>query len=222
MKKNLPTFSYEESLWKKGYTVIGVDEVGRGPLAGPVYVAAATFPTHMEAVKRKEITYLGLNDSKKLTEKQRMAFVPHIHRYAAAVSVVSSSVETINRNGITGTIRSAVCTAVQNVISDLSISSRQAFLLVDGLPIRGTEELELGGQTAIIKGDAKSISIAAASILAKVERDTYMEDLGKDFPAYGWEKNKGYGTTAHRTAIQTQGLTPHHRTKFVEKIITAS
>ncbi len=189
---------YEKKYLKEGYQYIaGVDEVGRGPLAGPVCAAAVILPP--------DVVIDGINDSKKLTEKKRELLYDVIAETAIAWTtayVEPDVIDSIN-------IRRATHMAMQMAVDALKISPD--ILLVDGndgIPFTVPSEY-------IIKGDAKSQSIAAASIMAKVTRDRYMMEMDQVYPGYGFAKNKGYGTQLHMQGIRTQGLCVLHRRSFI-------
>ncbi|GHE01655.1 ribonuclease HII [Defluviimonas sp. 20V17] len=195
--KILPDFSFESALLAQGATrVAGVDEVGRGPLAGPVTACAVVLdPANIPG---------GLRDSKALGAKQRDALHDAILA-TAEVFVAHASVEEIDKINILRASHLAMLRA----IAGLPRPPDQ--VLIDGNMIpRG---LELPAQ-AVVKGDAKSLSIAAASIVAKVVRDRLMVDLAQQHPGYGWERNAGYPSPAHKQAIRDLGITPHHRRSF--------
>ena len=197
MHSPFPDFSFETASLAAGASrVAGVDEAGRGPLAGPVTAAAVRlFPGNIPP---------GLNDSKKLSAKQRAALAQQLFDHAE-VSFAHASVAEIDTLNILRASHLAMCRA----LAGLSTAADHA--LIDGpmLP----RDLPCAG-TAIIRGDALSVSIAAASIIAKVMRDRIMEDLAQQHPGYGWDRNAGYPTAAHRAALQTLGVTPHHRRSF--------
>lgn len=175
----------------------GCDEAGRGCLAGPVYAAAVVFaPDYHHDL---------LNDSKKLSEKQRMLLRPIIEREAVAYAVASVSAEEIDRINI----HNASYLAMHRALDQLT--DKAEFIIVDGNRFIPYQQIP---HTCIIKGDGKYLSIAAASILAKTYRDEYMESIAADFPHYGWLNNKGYPTIKHRSAVLEYGLTPHHRKTF--------
>ena len=197
--------SYEKQAYGKGYSVVcGVDEAGRGPLAGPVYAAAVILPpdAHIE----------GVNDSKKLSEKKRETLFDIIRQTAVSSCIASASVEEID----THNILNATYLAMQRAVAGLS--TQPQMVLVDGnrLP-----SLPMEAQ-AIVKGDSLSLSIAAASILAKVSRDRYMKELARQYPQYQLEKHKGYGTKLHRELIRQYGPSPIHRKTFLKKILGES
>lgn len=186
----------------EGYSIVcGIDEAGRGPLAGPVVAAAAVLP--------KDATILWLNDSKKLSEKRREELFQEIQEKAVTygVGVVSPAViDEIN-------ILQATYEAMRQAVS--ALSSEPDILLNDAVIIPGIDEKK---QVKIIKGDAKSVSIAAASILAKVTRDRMMGEYDKLYPEYGFAQHKGYGTKAHMDAIREFGVCPIHRRSFLTKM----
>lgn len=175
----------------------GLDEAGRGCYAGPVFAAAVILP--------KDFHHPLLNDSKQLNEKQRDLLRPVIEKESIAFAVASVDNSTIDRINIL----QASFTAMH--ISLKQLNTIPEFLLIDGNRFKAFKNIP---HLCIIKGDGKYSSIAAASILAKTYRDEYMQQLHLDFPHYGWNKNKGYGTAAHRNAIEQHGLCLHHRLSF--------
>ena len=188
----------EAELAEKGYKyVCGVDEAGRGPLCGPVVAAACILPIGL--------VIDGLNDSKKLTEKKRDKLFDLIKENAIAYSIAYSTVEEINETDIL----SATLSAMRRAVEGLPIKAEYA--LIDGNICRG---FNVPAQ-AVIKGDATSPSIAAASILAKVTRDRMCLELDREYPEYGIAKHKGYGTAAHYEALEKHGGPPIYRTKFL-------
>lgn len=199
-----PDYGFEQAAILTGARfVAGVDEVGRGPLAGPVTAAAVILdPARIPP---------GLNDSKKLTAKRRDALAMAIVE-CCDWAIAHASVEEIDTLNILRASHLAMCRAIA------ALRQRPCLALIDGnlLP----KGLDLPGQ-AVIKGDALSLSIAAASILAKTARDKIMVDLAQQHPGYGWEVNAGYPTPAHRRALLDLGVTPHHRRSFapVHKIL---
>lgn len=195
-EKFIEMSQYEQSLRKQSYKFIaGIDEVGRGPLAGPVTAAAVILPV--------DFYLLGIDDSKKLTELKREAFYEQIMSQAIAVSISSISPEEIDRINIYEAAKKAMIAAVSG------LSVKPDFLLIDAVKLTTPYPYE-----AIIKGDAKSISIAAASIIAKVTRDRLMKEISLNYPEYGFAGNAGYGTKEHLLAIEKYGVTPHHRKSF--------
>ncbi|MEO0485584.1 MAG: ribonuclease HII [Pseudomonadota bacterium] len=192
-----PDYSLERAALTRGLTpVAGVDEAGRGPLAGPVTAAAVILdPTNIPA---------GLNDSKKLSPKRRAALFDDIKR-SAQWSVAHASVEEIDEINILRASHLAMVRAIA------ALPQKPALALIDGnmLP----RDLPCPGQP-IIKGDARALSIAAASIVAKFCRDQIMDDLAQHHPGYGWETNRGYPSKSHISALRDLGVTPHHRRSF--------
>ncbi len=188
---------YEQKYWGKGILYIaGVDEAGRGPLAGPVVASAVIF--------QSGVLIEGVNDSKKLTEKKREFLFHHIHEQAMAVGIGIVSHEVIDRINIL----QASFLAMNKALELLKIRPQQ--LLVDGNFFRH-EQYPVEN---IIKGDALSHSIAAASIIAKVTRDSLMKEMHEQYPEYGFAKHKGYGTKEHIAAIRKHGYSPIHRRSF--------
>ena len=185
--------SYYQEQWVEA----GCDEAGRGCLAGPVFAAAVIFPAdyHHEL----------LNDSKKLSEKQRMELRPIIEREALAYAVASVSAEEIDRINI----HNASYLAMHKALDMLQIKAE--YIIVDGNRFIPYQKVPY---TCVVKGDGKYLSIAAASILAKTYRDEYMDNIAIDYPAYDWLNNKGYPTIKHRSAVLAHGSTPHHRKSF--------
>lgn len=199
-----PDFLLETDLIQSGSPVIaGVDEVGRGPLAGPVTAAAVILdPLNIPD---------GMNDSKKLSAKKREGLFDQIMA-TAQVSIVHVSVEEIDEINILQASLVGMVRAVDG------LGQRPDHVLIDGNKI--PKGLTIPA-TAVVKGDAKSLSIAAASIVAKITRDRLMHELANQFPGYGWEKNAGYPTKIHQEALVKLGATPHHRRSFgpVHKIL---
>ena len=194
----MPDYSLEKVCFEKGYQyVCGVDEAGRGPLCGPVFAAACILPLDLEIE--------GLNDSKKLTEKKREKLFDVIKEKALAYCIASASVEEIDATNIL----EADLLAMRRAIDGLEIKAD--FALIDG-NINRDFQID---SAAIVKGDATSMSIAAASILAKVARDRICVDLDREYPQYGIAKHKGYGTKAHMDALRQYGPSPIHRKKFI-------
>lgn len=193
-------WEYERGLLEYEY-IAGVDEAGRGPLAGPVYAAAVI----LKPVARID----GINDSKKLSEKKREELFDVIIENSVAYAVYSVDEKTIDEVNILNATHMAMNGAVN------SLSVRPDFVLIDGNSIKN---MTLPHET-IVKGDAKSISIAAASILAKVSRDRYIIQMAEKYPEYGFEKHKGYGTKAHTEAILKYGPCEIHRKTFLKKLL---
>ncbi len=203
-KDNMISDKYEKEY---GGAVCGVDEAGRGPLVGRVYAAAVILPPYSEENKLFSL----LNDSKKISEKKRFEIAPMIKEQATAFCVAYSEVSEIEEMNIL----EASLLAMRRAIAGLSVKPDVA--LVDGNISRDFDKAGVEAHS-IIGGDAKSYSIAAASILAKTERDIYCIDvLDKEFPQYGFAKHKGYGTKEHYGAIDKYGVCPYHRMSFLKK-----
>ncbi|HET7789994.1 MAG TPA: ribonuclease HII [Gemmatimonadales bacterium] len=198
MKHRRPSLERERALWSEGRSIVaGLDEVGRGPLAGPVVAAAVVFPAGFRPIR-------GLDDSKALTARARERLAAVIRERAAAFAIGAASVREIDRLNI----RRASILAMHRALERLRV--RPLAVLVDGLPIP-----ELGvPHEAIVDGDARCHCIAAASVLAKTVRDRLMERLAARHPAYEWAHNKGYATADHLEALRSLGPTPHHRRSF--------
>ena len=191
----------ENVLYNQGYQVIcGVDEAGRGPLAGPVCAAACVLP--------RGLAIEGLNDSKKLTEKRRETLFDIIREQAVTYGIAFATVEEIDEFNILG----ATFLAMNRAIGQLSAVPDLA--LIDGNQTKGIEV----SARAVVHGDAMCADIAAASVLAKVTRDRYMLGMAEQYPQYGFEKHKGYGTKAHYAAIREYGPSPIHRPSFLRKM----
>ena len=190
-------YAYEDSFYEEGkFLVAGVDEVGRGPIAGPVTVAAVILPPHCKLV--------GLNDSKKLTPEKRDALFDQIMEVAVAIHCVSYEVEKIDTLNIYEATRQAMYEAIRNLPVQAEAVLSDAMKLPD---------LEVPVES-LIKGDSKSASIAAASIVAKVTRDRFMESMDEEYPGFGFAIHKGYYTELHKEAVEQQGVTPLHRKSF--------
>lgn len=193
---------YENEKYNEGYKIIcGVDEAGRGPLAGPVYAAAV--------VLEKGQTIEGVNDSKKLSEKKRELLFNKIINECKDYSIGTASEKEIDELNIL----QATFLAMKRAVDGLSIKPDCA--LVDGNQIPNLD----CDVTTVVKGDAKSESIAAASILAKVSRDRYMLEMAEKYPQYGFEKHKGYGTKLHYEMIEKYGICDIHRKTFLKKVL---
>lgn len=204
----LPDFTQESKLWGKGIKyVIGADEVGRGAFAGPVTVAAVVFKC-----SNSYLSSIGINDSKLINSKEREKLSEIIKKDCHSFSIATVTLHQINKKGIGKATEMAFRRAIKNVMKQLG--GNNFYLLVDGFNIKNVKGIGLRNQKAIIKGDRISISIAAASIIAKVHRDSLLIDLAKNYPQYELEKNKGYGTLRHRNAIKKFGLSKLHRKSF--------
>lgn len=189
--------AYERRCWERGLArVAGVDEAGRGPLAGPVVAAAVVLP--------KGVFVEGAADSKVVPQEERERLAVEIRAQAAAVSLGAASVREIDRVNI---LR-ATARAMTRALVRLPVAPDR--VVVDGLPVPGVD----WEHEAVVGGDAAVHSVACASIVAKVCRDRLMTLLAARYPDYGWERNKGYATRRHRQALRRSGITPHHRTSF--------
>ena len=194
-------FEYDNDIRKEFSVICGIDEAGRGPLAGDVYAAAVIFD---------ENTFIdGINDSKKLSEKKREQLYDEIIAKAKAYCVATASVEEIESINIL----QAALLSMKRAYEGLGMSADMALIDGNKLP-----ELECGMKT-IVKGDSLSASIAAASILAKVSRDRYMQQLAEQYPEYQFDKHKGYGTKLHNELILKYGPCPVHRMSFLKKLL---
>ena len=191
-------WEFENNCFAQGYQIVcGVDEAGRGPLAGPVFAAAVILPSDFECEE--------LNDSKKLTEKIRYKLRPIIEEKALAWAVGVVSAEEIDQINILNASFLAMHRAVEK------LGMEPEHLIIDGNRFKKYKEVP---HDCVVKGDGKYLSIAAASVLAKTYRDDYMNEIDKQYPAYRWSKNKGYPTKDHRKAIEEFGPTEHHRKSF--------
>ncbi len=194
-----PTFDYESKLWRQGVRhIAGVDEVGRGCFAGPVVAAAVIMPEGFDATDQ-------IDDSKRILPKKREKLAKIIKEHALAFSIAEIPVQTINDIGIGKAAQKAFVNAI------LGLGIKPDHILVDAFMIHAIDRLK---QTPIIHGDRLSISIAAASIIAKVYRDKLMQQFHLQYEAYDFYSNKGYGTKKHRDAIGKLGLCDLHRTSF--------
>ena len=203
----------EDELYEKGInSIAGIDEAGRGPLAGPVVVACVIMPQYSMLE--------GVNDSKKISEKKREKLYEQIIEEAIAYGVGIISQEEIDRINILNATKEGLTLAIKDMERDLKDKNRNIekpdIILVDALTKIDTDGISY---KSIVKGDAKSYSIASASIIAKVTRDRIMRQWDEVYPMYGFEKHKGYGTAAHIAAIKEYGLCPLHRHSFVKNIV---
>ena len=197
---NQERLKYENEARGAGYSrILGVDEAGRGPMAGPLVVGGVIFPEDFYDER--------INDSKKLTEKKREALYDLIIENALAYQIEVLSVEEVDTLNVYEASRTGMKRIVESLEPDFTLS--------DAMPLGDIPHL------SIIKGDAKSLSIGAASILAKVTRDRIMKEYGKQYPEYGFEKHKGYVTKVHKEALEKYGVTPIHRKSFapVQKVL---
>ncbi len=194
-----PSLKQEQLRWLSGSVLVGVDEAGRGPLAGPVVAAAVVFPPNVRRI-------VGLRDSKLLSARQRAQLLPRIRERALRISVAAASVREIDRFNI----RVATALAMRRAIGKALPGLARWQVLVDGLPFP-----EIGyPHDALVDGDAWCASIAAAGVVAKQVRDELMTRLARRHPGYGWHTNMGYGTDEHHDAMRREGITCHHRMSF--------
>ena len=198
-------FEFEEKYRALGYrAVCGCDEAGAGPLAGPVYAAAVILPPDADIP--------GLNDSKKLTERKREQLFPIIQQVAVAWATARVEAEEIDATDIL----SARMKAMQLAMDALSVKPDMA--LIDGNRDAGRTARITTPHELIVKGDSRSASIAAASVLAKVSRDHWMEDMAREYPQYCFEQHKGYGTKLHYDMLREHGISPIHRRSFLKNL----
>jgi len=200
----------EGKLYDSGIEFIaGVDEVGRGPLAGPVYAACVVLP--------KDFDVIGIDDSKKLSEKKRIELDQVIRERALAYGIGIIDNDIIDEINILNATKLAMYHAIEDANDDLieKMGKGIEHILIDALEL---EDIDIK-QTGIIKGDSKSVSIAAASIVAKVARDGYMVEQSRIYPYYSFDSNKGYGTKAHYEGLDEHGITPIHRKTFLKNYL---
>ena len=196
-QKEINLYKYEEELYDQGFTnICGVDEAGRGPLAGPVVVAACILPPFLRIP--------GINDSKKLSEKKREELYKIIVKEALAYKVVFIKNEEVDELNIYNATKKGMLEAIKG------LKIEPDYVLIDAMPLGELKQ----SNKSIIHGDALSASIAAASILAKVSRDQYMKKMDIKYPNYGFSRHKGYGTKAHLEALEKYGPCPIHRKTF--------
>ena len=195
-------WEFEKKAFSSGFDLVaGVDEAGRGPLAGPVFAACVILP--------KDCIIDGINDSKKLSEKKRELLFDEICKKAISYSIASVDEKIIDEINILN----ATHLAMNKAVKEMKISPD--YVLIDGNSIKNKQT----PHETIVKGDQKSISISAASILAKVARDRFICSISKEYPQYGFEKHKGYGTKLHTEAILKYGPSPIHRKTFLKKLL---
>ena len=198
---------YERGLAERGVRFVGgVDEVGRGPLAGPVVTACVVLPLDFDV--------LGVDDSKKLSDKKRRELDVLIRENALAYGYGMRDNETIDKINILNATKEAMKDAIEEAALMLKMRGRGELeeVLIDAVKLDGLSY----GQTSIVKGDQKSVSIAAASIIAKVKRDDMMIAYASEYPGYAFDKNKGYGTKEHYEGLREHGITPIHRRSFLK------
>jgi ribonuclease HII len=198
-----PSLQRERAAWAHETLLVGVDEAGRGPLAGPVVAAAVVFPPDCRAVR-------GLRDSKTLPPRVRFALADRIRARVLGCAVGAASSHEIDRLNIRVATALAMHRAIARLLTRLPLAGHPHWILIDGLPLP-----EVGFvHEALIEGDARCQSIAAAAILAKTVRDRLMERLARRYPGYGWHTNMGYGTEEHHEGLRALGPTRHHRWTF--------
>jgi ribonuclease HII len=201
----MPLLEHERAAWAAGQLLIGIDEVGRGPLAGPVVAAAVCFPLHHAGI-------VGVRDSKKVaTHQERVALAVQIRAEALAWGLGAASVREIARDNIRRATALAMRRALQRCRARLGASA-SVLVVIDGLRM---PELDHDHE-ALVQGDGHCHAIAAASLIAKVARDRLMRALAERRPGYGWQTNVGYATQAHIAALRVHGRTPHHRELFCD------
>lgn len=201
----------DDFYWRRDYLIVGVDEVGRGPLAGPVTAAAVM----LNGCNMPE----GINDSKKVPAAKRLELSMQIRANALGYAITSRPARRIDEIGILNATLEAMTQSVEmlfNGLRPLMADGVKTIVLVDGLDRIPKIPFE---QTPLVRGDARSLSIAAASIVAKVHRDGIMKHLSNTYPKYLWNKNSGYGTGDHVRALRRYGPTPEHRRKFIANIL---
>jgi len=212
LREKLETMlTYERALWDKGIShVAGVDEVGRGPLAGPVCAACVVLPHDFDII--------GVDDSKKLSEKRRSGLYTRIIEQALAYGIGLVGNERIDEKNILEATKEAMLTAIADaqemLVARMGDEAGIGHLLIDAVKL---PEAGISG-TAVVKGDEKCVSVAAASIIAKVTRDRIMTEFDSIYPGYGFASNKGYGTEAHYVGLKALGITPIHRLTFLKKL----
>ena len=201
---DMDLWTYEREQWNHGFsTLCGVDEAGAGPLAGPVYAAAVILPG--------ELDLPGLNDSKKLTAKKRDTLFDAITQAAVAYSVAAVTAEEIDQMDILNARMLVMQRAIDGLVPPAD------YALIDGNRDHGSRCAVVTAHETIVKGDSRSTSIAAASILAKVSRDRHMEKLAEEYPQYIFDQHKGYGTKLHYAMLDQYGPSPVHRKTFLTK-----
>lgn len=210
MKK--PNFSFEKKLWAKNIKyVIGIDEVGRGAFAGPIVAGAVVFPKTLRVGKNNKFLK-QINDSKLLKPNIRRQLSKQIKKHSVLYAIEEVDIKVINKYGIGYANKMVFRKVVRSILS--RISGSEFFLLSDGYRTKYIRKINVKNHEAIINGDQKSITIAAASIIAKVHRDSLMKNFSRKYHHYKFAKNKGYGTEAHQKALKKYGLSEIHRRSF--------
>lgn len=208
-----PTFDYEKRLWSQGYDLVcGIDEAGRGPLAGPMLAAAVIFPKNFTySTYRAYQTYPIIRDSKTLSKKQLTTAASWIYDVALGVGIGRVENTEIDEVGLSKAEQLSFLRALASLPAFCQAKNKKIFYLIDAFTIN---DVSKGIQKGIIRGDQQVFSISAASIIAKTERDKIMGEYHKQFPLYGFDKHVGYGTKMHLQAIANFGPSPIHRTSF--------
>jgi ribonuclease HII len=210
----LPTLKLELDLWKKGFLVVGIDEVGRGSFAGPLVVGATIIKPSLNKTAIEKLLGLGINDSKKLSKTKRETLQKSVQEFIFDIQIEYISVDIINEIGIGKSTTKGFEGAAKKLSA--KYKNQKIFFLTDAFSI---PTIPKESQLNIIRGDSTSLSIATASILAKVNRDNHMDELSKSFPHYSLSQNKGYGTLTHRNALRLYGPSPIHRKDFISKAL---
>lgn len=215
--KSFPHLKFETAEWNKNYLVAGIDEVGRGSFAGPLVAAGVILKPITDSSTLKYLFSFKINDSKLVTKRNREMIAKCVQELILFSTVQYISTDIINDLGIGTANKMAFQRVADDILSKVqSPKTNGIIFLTDAFKI---PEVSVDKQKNIIRGDSTSVSIALASIIAKVNRDTYMEKLGLEFPQYAFEKHKGYGTPLHRQMIKLHGASPHHRTEFIKNYI---
>lgn len=211
-----PTFIEERSLLETGYDFIaGIDEVGKGCFAGPLFAAVVLFNKLFYTSNHSFISQI--HDSKLLTSQKRSFLAPLIKTHALFSAIVSIDVDAINTNGIEKANTQAILLLMENTMEQFR--NKKICFLIDGRPKKSLFTKSFS-QHYLIKADQKSITVASASIIAKVKRDSYMTNISSNYPLYFFSQNKGYGTAKHRESITNNGICPLHRVDFVQSYLT--
>ena len=210
----LPTLKLELPLWEKGFLVVGIDEVGRGSFAGPLVVGATIIKPDLNKTSLEKLLALGINDSKKLSKTKRETLQKSVQEFIFDLQIEYISVDIINKIGIGKSTTEGFEKIAKTI--NAKHTNQKIFFLTDAFAI---PSIPKENQLNIIRGDSTSLSIATASILAKVDRDSHMTELSDQYPLYSLSQNKGYGTLTHRNAIKKYGGTIIHRTTFIKDFI---
>lgn len=215
--KTQPHLKFETIEWNRNYMAAGIDEVGRGAFAGPLVSAGVILKPITDSSTLKYLSSFQINDSKKVTKRNREMIAKNIGEFILFETIQFVDVSVINSVGIGEANKLAFSKVAQETQTFINtLKNKNLTFLTDAFRI---PDIASDRQKNIIRGDATSISIALASILAKVKRDTYMEELGIEFPEYEFQKHKGYGTKLHREFLKLHGPCKHHRTEFIKNYI---